>query len=224
MAQVNQDQELHNTNFLTTTTTTTTNNKSCHPWQDYLFQYHHHQPTLISFESHPTSSGSAGAGMSCQDCGNQAKKDCAHTRCRTCCKSRGFPCPTHIKSTWVPVSKRRDRRPQPLTIPAEQSFPAEITSPATFRCVRVSPIDDADDELAYQTSISIAGHVFKGILYDQGPDSTPSSSSDPNPNPHPHPHPHLGSVNPSSAYSYPQPPPLNDFISGNQFFHHHSRP
>ena len=24
--------------------------------------------------------------MNCQDCGNQAKKDCAHLRCRTCCK------------------------------------------------------------------------------------------------------------------------------------------
>lgn len=53
-----------------------------------------------------------GGGMSCQDCGNQAKKDCVHMRCRTCCKSRGFPCPTHVKSTWVPASRRRERQQQ----------------------------------------------------------------------------------------------------------------
>lgn len=51
-------------------------------------------------------------GMNCQDCGNQAKKDCAHLRCRTCCKSRGFQCHTHLKSTWVPAAKRRERQQQ----------------------------------------------------------------------------------------------------------------
>lgn len=55
---------------------------------------------------------SSAGGMSCQDCGNQAKKDCAHMRCRTCCKSRGFHCPTHVKSTWVPAAKRRERQQQ----------------------------------------------------------------------------------------------------------------
>lgn len=51
-----------------------------------------------------------GGGMNCQDCGNQAKKDCSHMRCRTCCKSRGFQCQTHVKSTWVPAAKRRERQ------------------------------------------------------------------------------------------------------------------
>ncbi|PIM97738.1 hypothetical protein CDL12_29789 [Handroanthus impetiginosus] len=51
-------------------------------------------------------------GMNCQDCGNQAKKDCPHLRCRTCCKSRGFQCQTHVKSTWVPAAKRRERQQQ----------------------------------------------------------------------------------------------------------------
>ena len=46
----------------------------------------------------------------CQECGNSAKKDCTFSRCRTCCKSRGFPCPTHEKSTWVPAAKRRERQ------------------------------------------------------------------------------------------------------------------
>jgi LRP1 type putative zinc finger protein len=54
----------------------------------------------------------SGGGISCQDCGNQAKKDCPHVRCRTCCKSRGFDCQTHVKSTWVPAARRRERQQQ----------------------------------------------------------------------------------------------------------------
>ncbi|GFQ00072.1 protein lateral root primordium 1 [Phtheirospermum japonicum] len=46
----------------------------------------------------------------CQDCGNQAKKDCSHRRCRTCCKSRGYDCTTHVKSTWVPAACCRERQ------------------------------------------------------------------------------------------------------------------
>lgn len=30
-------------------------------------------------------------------------------------------------------------------------------------------MDEAEEQLAYQTAVSISGHVFKGILYDQGP-------------------------------------------------------
>ncbi|KAI3460359.1 hypothetical protein Pfo_017022 [Paulownia fortunei] len=142
-------------------------------------------------------------GLNCQDCGNQAKKDCVHMRCRTCCKSRGFPCQTHVKSTWVPAAKRRERQQQlsslqqdqqQLTIRGENPkrlrdipgggggggsgggfelghLPPEVNSPAVFRCVRVSAMDDAEEHLAYQTAVNIGGHVFKGILYDQGPES-----------------------------------------------------
>ncbi|KAL2337188.1 hypothetical protein Fmac_011634 [Flemingia macrophylla] len=45
----------------------------------------------------------------CQDCGNRAKKDCVFRRCRTCCKGRGYDCSTHVKSTWVPSIRRRER-------------------------------------------------------------------------------------------------------------------
>ena len=48
-------------------------------------------------------------------------------------------------------------------------FPPEVNSPAVFRCVKVSAIDTADEQYAYQTAVNIGGHVFKGILYDQGP-------------------------------------------------------
>lgn len=57
-------------------------------------------------------------GSRCQDCGNQAKKDCVYMRCRTCCKSKGFQCQTHVKSTWIPAYRRR-QRPQNL---ASSSF------------------------------------------------------------------------------------------------------
>ncbi|CAB4287752.1 unnamed protein product [Prunus armeniaca] len=169
--------------------------------------------------------GSGGGSASCQDCGNQAKKDCIHMRCRTCCKSRGFDCPTHVKSTWVPASKRRERQQQLMALQQQQqqqqqqqehhqqrqqqqqqlqvirgenskrlrenpnsnsslrilgntsglelgNFPAEVSSPAVFRCVRVSSIEDDDDQYAYQTAVNIGGHLFKGILYDQGPETS----------------------------------------------------
>lgn len=65
--------------------------------------------------------GGSGVGtISCQDCGNQAKKDCSHMRCRTCCKSRGFDCPTHVKSTWVPASRRRERQQQLAALQQQQ--------------------------------------------------------------------------------------------------------
>ncbi|XP_022772694.1 protein SHI RELATED SEQUENCE 5-like isoform X2 [Durio zibethinus] len=76
--------------------------------------------------SDESSSRSAGfsvlrqGGMNCQDCGNQAKKDCAHLRCRACCKSRGFQCQTHVKSTWVPAAKRRERQQQHATLQQQQ--------------------------------------------------------------------------------------------------------
>lgn len=49
-------------------------------------------------------------------------------------------------------------------------FPAEVNSPAVFRGVKVSGIN-ADEQFAYQTAVNIGGHVFKGILYDQGSES-----------------------------------------------------
>lgn len=73
-----------------------------------------------------------------------------------------------------------------LGLGAEGNFPAEVSSTATFRFVRVSiEDDDAAEHYAYQTSVNIGGHVFKGILYDQGPESRygtavgESSSGDP---------------------------------------------
>lgn len=56
-------------------------------------------------------SGAAGGCIKvCRDCGNRAKKECGYSRCRTCCKSRGYDCATHVKSTWVPAARRKDRK------------------------------------------------------------------------------------------------------------------
>ncbi|MCO5594889.1 hypothetical protein L7F22_048924 [Adiantum nelumboides] len=212
--------------------------------------------------------GAVGAGgtTACYDCGNQAKKDCPHMRCRTCCKSRGFDCATHVKSTWVPVSKRRQRLQQqgllhpstttsgeqqqqqyqeslkmqarlkrartlsltaggggssstmahqtaagiqaaaapshtststgtpprssdinsaptvPPTLSQEGQvrgglFPNEFRTQAVFRCVRITGMMDGQDEYAYQTEIRIGGHIFKGILHDQGADKPEFATS-----------------------------------------------
>jgi LRP1 type putative zinc finger protein len=56
-----------------------------------------------------------------------------------------------------------------MAVVAER-FPREVSSEALFRCVRLGPVDEPDAEVAYQTSVSIAGHVFKGILHDVGPE------------------------------------------------------
>ncbi|XP_010926981.1 protein LATERAL ROOT PRIMORDIUM 1 [Elaeis guineensis] len=164
--------------------------------------------------------GGGGGASTCQDCGNQAKKDCSHRRCRTCCKSRGFECSTHVKSTWVPAARRRERQlaastaavgaagssastsapKKPRLISSQttttashtsnsntpprsldtssshqdasfrENLPGHVRAPAVFKCVRVTSIDDGEDEYAYQAMVKIGGHVFKGFLYDQGVD------------------------------------------------------
>lgn len=225
--------------------------------------------------------GGGSGGMSCQDCGNQAKKDCSHLRCRTCCKSRGFPCATHVKSTWVPAARRRERQQQLAAVQQQQhqqqqqlraagenpkrqrenpaassslvctrlpsssgmevagTFPAEVSSPAMFRCVRVSGVDDPDDQYAYQTAVSIGGHVFKGILYDQGPDTGLYGAGESSTSP-------TGAAMPGRLAAAPSslpggttagpsavstaaalldpssiyPTPLNAFMAGTQFFPH----
>jgi LRP1 type putative zinc finger protein len=66
-------------------------------------------------------------------------------------------------------SGEQQQQQQQMAVVAER-FPREVSSEALFRCVRLGPVDEPDAEVAYQTSVSIAGHVFKGILHDVGPD------------------------------------------------------
>ncbi|KAI9123875.1 hypothetical protein K1719_005175 [Acacia pycnantha] len=122
----------------------------------------------------------------CQDCGNQAKKGCEYKRCRSCCNNKGFECETHVRSTWVPLYDRRRHRNHhhphnfpkrhkhnnPYPPPDEKEelkFPEWVSMKAIFRCVQVRSKDDWVNELAYHTSVRIGGHVFCGLLHDQGP-------------------------------------------------------
>lgn len=115
-----------------------------------------------------------------------------------------------------------------------------------FRCVRVSSVEDGEEEFAYQTAVSIGGHIFKGILYDHGSGSggynvnaagesssggggaqqldlvtagsvTVATASSSTPN--------LGGIGSSSAaaaYNIDPaalyPTPINTFMAGTQFF------
>ncbi|CAN8229151.1 unnamed protein product [Cochlearia groenlandica] len=230
----NQDQEENQekTNWVWYRSNTNTNDnnniwQNIPPEQQMLIMHHHQQPQPQRLDLYnPThhyhqidasdlaTSSSRSNTINCRDCGNQAKKDCTHMRCRTCCKSRGFDCSTHVRSTWIPVARRRDRQ-QPLhilstscsggcqgsgsSIPkrhrdatltgtstsrlpshppgleiGDASLPAEVSSDALFRCVKMSSVDDeeGDGEYAYQTTVNIGGHLFKGILYDQGPENS----------------------------------------------------
>ena len=53
-----------------------------------------------------------------------------------------------------------------------ESLPAQVRAPAVFKCVRVSPMEDGQDEYAYHAVVTIGGHVFKGFLHDQGVESS----------------------------------------------------
>lgn len=50
----------------------------------------------------------------------------------------------------------------------KETLPGNVRAQAVFKCVRVTAVDDGEDEYAYQAVVKIGGHVFKGFLYDQG--------------------------------------------------------
>ena len=52
----------------------------------------------------------------------------------------------------------------------KETLPGQVRAPAVFKCVRVTAVEDGEDEYAYQAVVKIGGHVFKGFLYDQGVD------------------------------------------------------
>ncbi|KAL3843420.1 hypothetical protein ACJIZ3_000823 [Penstemon smallii] len=113
--------------------------------------------------------------------------------------------------------KRYRENPAALGLEEEEgNFPGEVSFPAVFRCVRVSSMDNVVDQYAYQTSVSIGGHVFTGILYDQGqPEGTvdyvTGESSSPAANQH---HPNFGTGTVvSSSFPAAAPAPFCAFTS-----------
>ncbi|XP_050385779.1 protein LATERAL ROOT PRIMORDIUM 1 isoform X2 [Argentina anserina] len=154
--------------------------------QDMLSFGNHHaesQQVVESDDGNVNGDGGSGGGEEsglkpCKDCGNRAKKGCEYIRCRTCCRGRGYECSTHVRSTWVPAAKRRERQ-MGVTGGASsggeganlrQSLPDQVRAPAVFKCHRVTAISNGDAEIAYQATVKISGHVFKGLLYDRGID------------------------------------------------------
>lgn len=112
-------------------TTAEVNSESSHFWglrrcqelnpskQDMLnFGNHGAQnEQVVECEGHNNNNENEGGGggesskmKACKDCGNKAKKGCEYGRCRTCCRGRGYGCSTHVKSTWVPAARRRERQ------------------------------------------------------------------------------------------------------------------
>ena len=45
----------------------------------------------------------------------------------------------------------------------KESLPGQVRAPAVFKCVRVTAVEDGQDEYAYQAVVKIGGHVFKGL-------------------------------------------------------------
>ncbi|KAK3228801.1 hypothetical protein Dsin_000682 [Dipteronia sinensis] len=72
--------------------------------------HHHNRNDEDGGDGDDDGSDGDGSLKVCKDCGNRAKKECSFRRCRTCCKTRGFDCATHVRSTWIPASKRRDKK------------------------------------------------------------------------------------------------------------------
>lgn len=118
-------------------------------------------------------SGLGSSGMNCQDCGNQAKKDCPHLRCRTCCKSRGFQCQTHVKSTWVPAAKRRERQEQFSALQLQQQqqqlqFPKRPrdnqggAGGSSLACVRL-PTNTSGKLVVYNTNKDY--YIYKPMIF-----------------------------------------------------------
>lgn len=74
-------------------------------------------------------------------------------------------------------------------------------------------MDDGIDQYAYQTTVKIGGHVFKGILHDQGLDKMMVDHHHKNNN-------HHQELLPPSSSSCPFTSPFTDFMSGTQFSSH----
>ncbi|KAL0874529.1 hypothetical protein Bca101_024234 [Brassica carinata] len=130
-------------NFLGNSRRWQSNDSSSNNQTEYLhFKSAPHQ-TNVASSSNNSGSGSAGTAT-CQDCGNQAKKECKQRRCRTCCKSRGFDCSTHVKSTWVSAARRREK----------QVMPTAGSSPSTSSGTKKPRIAGSQQQATSHTSTS----------------------------------------------------------------------
>ncbi|CAD6224103.1 unnamed protein product [Miscanthus lutarioriparius] len=66
---------------------------------------------------------------------------------------------------------------QPIATTALERFAREVSMDAVLRRVRLG-VGGPEPEVAYYTTVTIAGHVFRGVLYDVGPHSGSTAASD----------------------------------------------
>lgn len=65
-------------------------------------------------------------------------------------------------------------QPTPIATTVLERFAREVSLDAVFRRVRLG---GPEPEVAYYTTVTIAGHVFRGVLYDAGPGSHSGSTA-----------------------------------------------
>lgn len=73
-----------------------------------------------------------------------------------------------------------------------------------------------EEQYAYQTAVNIAGHIFKGILYDQGPDTSTAAGETSSGGGEGRAHEQFNIV--SAAAADTSSNPLNAFMAGTHFF------
>lgn len=64
---------------------------------------------------------------------------------------------------------------QPIATTVLERFAREVSLDAVFRRVRLG--GPAEPEVAYYTTVTIAGHVFRGVLYDVGTNTHSGSTA-----------------------------------------------
>ncbi|WCJ39115.1 SHI-related sequence 6 [Euphorbia peplus] len=85
-------------------------NTTQYSWTNNLKRFHHQESSCPRKEYSLNLDEDHSSSSACKDCGNRAKKECEFRRCRTCCKSKGFGCATHVRSTWVSAARRKEVR------------------------------------------------------------------------------------------------------------------
>ncbi|XP_021888364.1 protein SHI RELATED SEQUENCE 6 isoform X2 [Carica papaya] len=99
-----------------------------------------------------------GCVKACRDCGNRAKKECGYGRCRTCCKTRGYDCVTHLKSTWVPAARRREKQAAASASTAGAGDSSGSSSCGVKRS-RMASASDNNTCFRFETSFAQQGQV-----------------------------------------------------------------
>ncbi|KAF7833329.1 ABC transporter G family member 23 [Senna tora] len=95
-------------------------------------------------------SSGGGATMTCQDCGNQAKKDCTHRSGATSGSKKprliGSQTTTtsHTSTSNTTPPRSFDTSSSHQDASFKETLPGQVRAPAVFKCVRVTAVDEGD--------------------------------------------------------------------------------